>query len=133
MARPSKATDPRLEACLNALRAGNTRTASATFAGISRMTLYRWLEADETFRDAVEKAEADAEVRYASQVARAATDGTWQAAAWWLERRRHADYGRRDRVDMTMDVRREAERIAADLGLDADAVMAEAEAVLRGG
>ena len=131
MSKP-KQTDGRIDALMNALRAGNTRSAASTFAGINRATFYRWMEDDATLRDSVEKAEADAEVRYASQVARAATDGTWQAAAWWLERRRHADYGRRDRVDMTMDVRREAERIAADLGLDADAVMAEAEAVLRG-
>jgi hypothetical protein len=91
------------------------------------------MDKDATFRDAVEKAEADAEVRYSAQVAKAATDGTWQAAAWWLERRRHTDYGRKDRVDMNLDVRREAEKMAAELGLDADAIMAEAEAVLRGG
>jgi hypothetical protein len=33
-------------------------------------------------------------VRFVAQIARAAQDGTWQAAAWWLERRRPLDYGR---------------------------------------
>lgn len=99
--RRSKATDARKDALLNALRAGNTRQAAAAFAEISRMTFYRWLESDATFRDSVEKAEADAEVRFASHVARAATNGTWQAAAWWLERRRPADFALRSRVEMT--------------------------------
>jgi Transposase len=52
------------------------------------------------------------------QVAKAAAEGTWTAAAWWLERRKHQDYGRRERVDMTIDLRREAERLAAANGLD---------------
>ena len=55
---------------------------------------------------------------------------SWQAAAWWLERRKSDDYARRDKVDMTVDVKREAERIAASMGLDPDAVLAEAQRVL---
>lgn len=101
MARRSKATEPRVEALLNALRAGNTRGAAAAYAEISRQTFYRWLESDVSFRDSVEKAEAEAEVRFAAQVAKAATNGTWQAAAWWLERRRPNDFALRSRVEMT--------------------------------
>ena len=99
--RRSKATEPRVEAVLNALRAGNTRNAAAAYAEIGRTTFYRWLEDDGTFRDAVEKAEADAEVRFASQVAKAATNGTWQAAAWWLERRRPQSFALQSKVEMS--------------------------------
>jgi len=93
MARRSKATEARIEALLAALRVGNTRDASAGHAGIVRTTLYRWLERDPALRTRVEKAEADAEVRFAAQVARGAGDD-WRAAAWWLEHRRPASYGR---------------------------------------
>jgi len=94
MARRSKATEARIEALLAALRVGNTRDASAGHAGIVRTTLYRWLERDPALRTRVEKAEADAEVRFTAQVARAAGDDDWRAAAWWLERRRPKSYGR---------------------------------------
>lgn len=99
--RRTKATDARVGALLNALRAGNTRQASAAYAEINRATFYRWMDADASLRDSIEKAEAEAEVRFAAQVARAATNGTWQAAAWWLERRRPSDFALRSRVEMT--------------------------------
>jgi hypothetical protein len=93
MGRPSKATAARIEALIAALLAGNTREAAATHADIDRTTLYRWLERDAGLRARVEKAEADAEVRFAAQIARAAGDD-WRAGAWWLERRRPKSYGR---------------------------------------
>jgi hypothetical protein len=93
MGRRSKATEARIEALLVALRAGNTRDAAAGHAGIVRTTLYRWLERDPALRTRVEKAEADAEVRFEAQVAQGAGED-WRAAAWWLEHRRPASYGR---------------------------------------
>lgn len=89
--RPTKKTPERIAAILKALRAGNTRAASARFAEIHRDTLHDWMQTDPSFSDAVEKAEADAEVRFVTRIATAAEE-TWQAAAWWLERRRPDDY-----------------------------------------
>jgi hypothetical protein len=92
--RPTKRT-PQVEADLvQALRAGNTRQAACRFAGITQRTFERWLRFD-GFVALIEKAESDAEVRMVAHVLKAATDGTWQAAAWWLERRRPEAYGRR--------------------------------------
>jgi hypothetical protein len=93
MGRPSKATEARIETLLVALRAGNTREAAAAHAEIDRTTLYRWLVGNPGLRVRVEKAEADAEVRFAAQVAHAASDD-WKAARWWLETRRPRSYGR---------------------------------------
>lgn len=103
MARPPKRSPDREQAVLNSLRLGNTRAAAASFAGVGRATFYRWLE-DETFRDAIETAEAEAESRFLSQVAKAAVDGTWTAAAWWLERRRPEAYARRDRTESKVEL-----------------------------
>ena len=128
--RRPKRSPEREEAILNALRVGNTRQASYRAAEISVTTFYDWIK-DPIFLEAVEKAEADAELRFLGTVAKAAASGrNWQAAAWWLERRQHEFYGRRDRVDMSVDLKTLAERIAAEDGLDAAAMLAEAERIL---
>jgi hypothetical protein len=89
------------ESVLTALRGGNTRTAAAAYAGISKETLYEWMRTAADFSDAVSKAEADAEVRSVAHIIKAAGDGSWQAAAWWLERRRYADWKRQDGIDFS--------------------------------
>ena len=93
MARPSKATEPRIETLLVALRTGCTREAACDHAGIVRTTLYRWVESKPGLRARVEKAEADFEVRCAAQIAQAAPRD-WRAAAWLLQHRRPASCGR---------------------------------------
>lgn len=130
-----KKTPERIEAILAALRLGNTRRAAAACADIAPRTFYNWLEDDEdgTLLHAVEKAEAEAEAFYLRAVQTAAQDPkTWTAAAWWLERRKYGDYGRKDKVEMSIDLRKEAERIAAEQGLDPAEVLAEAEAIMAG-
>lgn len=47
------------------------------------------------FFDEVEKARAGAVVFNLALIRRAAQDGNWQAAAWWLERTRPRQFGRR--------------------------------------
>lgn len=130
MGRPSKRTPEREARIAEALRAGNTRKAACAYGGISQSQFAEWLARFHDFRDTIEKAEADAEVRAVAQIATAAQAGTWQAAAWWLERRRPDDYGRRDRIEVT--VRRQAEKMAADLGLDVEELLAEAEMIVAG-
>src|SRR5262245_35285973 len=94
MARPTKYTPERRQRLCDALAAGNTRRAACAVAGISDETLARWLGRYVDFVEAVQKAEGDAEQRYVAIIDRAAQDGTWQAAAWWLERRHAQAYGR---------------------------------------
>lgn len=130
MARRSALGTEQSAAAIRALEFGCTRDAAAGAAGVTRSTFYRWLD-DGTFRDAVEKAELKAEAAYTLAVQQAVPKN-WQAAAWWLERRRHESFGRRDRVDMTIDLRKEAERVAAESGMDVDAVLAEAQAIVDG-
>jgi len=87
------------EAVLSALRAGNTRKAAAAYGEINQDTFYEWLKVDPTFSEAVQKAEADAEVRHVANIAKAAGEGSWQASAWWLERRRYEEWKRRDGIE----------------------------------
>lgn len=127
MARPSKYTPIRTEAILTALRAGNTRTNSAAYAGVDYDTMLRWMARYAEFRGAVEKAEADAEAAAVGQVRKAMQDGVWTAGAWWLERRRPHDWGRVDRVEVT--IRETAARIAAKIGADPDDLLRRAERI----
>lgn len=86
-----KRTDDRVEKICEALRIGNARKASAAYAGICEKTFYNWLRFDTEFQEAVRRAEAEAECRNV-QVIQEASERSWQAAAWWLERRRPADW-----------------------------------------
>lgn len=89
------------------IRQGNTIETAARCAGIHRDTLYDWMKRARKdrdpkfipFADAVDVALGQAEALNVAIVRAAATgsngqNGAWQAAAWWLERRNRADYGR---------------------------------------
>jgi hypothetical protein len=83
----------------DAIAAGNTRNDAAEYAGVGESTLRRWLAQGRRRRSgkfrallaAVKKAEADAVVRNVAIIQKAAST-SWQAAAWWLERKRDADW-----------------------------------------
>jgi len=94
---PNKRTPERRERILELLRAGNYMETAAACAGISKDTLYKWLSADADFADAVKEAQAAAEALHISNIAKAAFDGTWQASAWYLERKYPDRFGRQDR------------------------------------
>ena len=96
--RPTKYTEQTVAKLLEALRGGNTRRASCAAGNISQETFARWLADNADFVDAVEKAEGEAELRNLA-VIQDATKTTWQAAAWWLERKHKAEWS--SRVEQT--------------------------------
>lgn len=137
MARPSKYQPATVKKITDALSAGNTRKASAQYAGIGENTLGDWLRRFRDFRDAVLRAEAAAEVAHVANIARAGQAGSWQASLAWLERRRHADWAKTDRVEI--EIRESAARVAQAIGADPDwlvtrasEIAAAAEALKRG-
>lgn len=101
MARRTKLT-PELQAeIVKVLRGGAYVEDACAFVGLSKSSFYDWMqrgaageEPFSEFSDAVEKARADAVVRNIALVQNAA-NSSWQAAAWWLERTRPDQYGRR--------------------------------------
>jgi hypothetical protein len=82
------------------LEAGNTRKASYEALGIDDRTFYRWIEKYDNFAYRIKEAEARAEIRNVAIINKAAQT-SWQASAWWLERRRKEDYGRKEQLDVT--------------------------------
>jgi hypothetical protein len=130
---------------VQALDAGAFFDDACAFAGVSRSAAYEWLargkaareEQDERgeahelsandrlyldFADAVEKTRATVVVRNLAIIRSAAQDGTWQAAAWYLERTQPGKYGRHQRSDeaepeLTTDAAR-AKLLGLDLGTE---------------
>jgi hypothetical protein len=128
--RPSKYTPQAVKRIVDALSAGNSRKASSAYGGISEATFGSWLANFRDFREAVKSAEAVAEVAHVANITKAAGDGTWQASAWWLERRRHAEWGKVDRLEI--EIRRTAERVAAATGADPDWLVKRAAEIVAG-
>jgi hypothetical protein len=101
MPRPLKLDPAVMERLLQAVARGNTREDSARLAGVGVATLYRWLRLGRSqkrgkfreFREAIKKAEAEAVDKRVTAIAAAGMEPkTWQASAWWLERRRPDDW-----------------------------------------
>jgi hypothetical protein len=96
--RPTKLTPELQEQIVKTLAGGSYATTAAACAGIDASTYYRWLKRGDPngkakhdapyreFRAAVEKAEAEAEVRMVTQIA-VAGEKQRPAIAWLLSRR----------------------------------------------
>lgn len=104
MAKATKFTPERVERFLQAVRLGSTFRLAAQYAGFDHATFYRWLERDATFATQVKEAEGAAVVGWLAKIEKAANDGAWQAAAWKMERRYPDDFGRRERIEQTVEV-----------------------------
>jgi hypothetical protein len=66
--------------------------------------------------------------RVLREVRRSAPD--WQSDAWHLERTRPERYGRKAQIDLSVDIRAMAARVAEKMGLDVDALLRQAQQLL---
>lgn len=94
MARKTKYTPDTVKRIVDAIRLGATHELAANYGGITSETLYTWMRTKPEFHRAVKDAEGAAAAHWLAVIERAAQDGTWQAAAWKLERRYTQFYGR---------------------------------------
>jgi hypothetical protein len=94
MARNLKYTPERVQKITQAIRVGATYRAAAQYAGISEALFYEWKAKRVEFLEAINEAEGAATVGWLAKIEAAANEGTWQAAAWKLERRYPHEYGR---------------------------------------
>jgi len=116
-----KLDDPKVKLLLQALSAGNYVEVSCAYAGLSVGAVYQWLDkgGKEKVRisnggepdpdkatyvellEAIESARAKAVVANVAVIQQAARNGTWQAAAWWLERTNPQQFGRKVQAEVT--------------------------------
>lgn len=86
-----------------AVKLGSTYRIACQYAGISETLFYEWMAEGRSgknpekaeFAEQVKTAESEAAMLWLDQIDTAARNGSWQAAAWRLERRYPQDYGRR--------------------------------------
>lgn len=137
--RPTKCTRQVIEAVCQHIRDGNHFHVSAQAAGISRGAFYDWKargEADREsgestifaeFLDAVERAEAEAELTAVATIRTASLSAQhWTAAAWLLERRFGERWIKRSETEPT-----EIRVVVVDEGAETDATEAAGLAAAR--
>ena len=103
MGRPTKLTPELQTKVVQAISGGNYREVAAQWAGVPADTLTRWMsrprEPYVSFRRAVLEAERAAEIRAVALVMQAAAADP-KHAEWWLERKFHERWGRKDRMEL---------------------------------
>jgi hypothetical protein len=107
---------------------GNVRL-SATAAGVSRDAPYKRAQSDRNFAAEWLRAREDAVDILEAEARRRALNSSDALLIFLLKSLRPETF--RDRVDLTVDLRRQADRIARDLGLNAEGLIAEAERILE--
>jgi hypothetical protein len=94
MARKTKYTPEVVKKLTDAIKLGATYQLACGYAGISFETFNEWRKAKPEFSEQVSLAEGSGAVTWLAKIEKAASVGTWQAAAWKLERRYPQEYGR---------------------------------------
>lgn len=94
------------------LKGGNYVETICEYLGIGKSTWYRWLAEGEQansgikreFWDAIKKAEAEAEIRLVTDLQKIAKNNNqWQGIAWILERKYPDRWGKRERVEASVE------------------------------
>jgi hypothetical protein len=106
---------------------GNVRLA-ATAAGVSRDAPYKRAQADPEFAASWLRSREDAVDSLEAECRRRALNGSDALLTFLLRAERPDKY--RERVDVRLDLRHEAARIASSLGIDVEEMIVEAERLL---
>lgn len=112
MGRPTILDDRVREILVSAIRIGSSYKDACAFAGVSYRAFAEWMNKGrrdiennkkspyaQLVQD-IEKARSDAYVNALSKIVEAYENGTWQAAAWFLERKYPEQFGK-SRVEVS--------------------------------
>jgi len=121
-----KYTPDTVKRITEALEAGATKAYAAHCGGINADTFYAWAKEKPDFSDTIKKAQA---IYIAGRLDALRKHGekNWQAIAWELERRWPDLFARRDRVDVTANVKSENTTITIDANRTIEDIVAEAD------
>ena len=119
LGRPSKLDEETVEKLVTSLKGGLSQKKASVYAGIGETTFYRWQRAykkiDEEcggnpdaiknaddldlweFWQSIKKAKIEGELGHLAVINKAASNGVWQASAWYLERSNPEEWSKRER------------------------------------
>ena len=137
LGRPTKLTQDIQTTVCESLERGNYLETAAALSGITTATVRNWVRkgtdilksieagdkitAEELsladFTLAIQKAQAVGEARHLGTIDEAAQLGNWNAAAWMLERKTPERWGRREQIEVEMDLKEVRRNIAEALGI----------------
>jgi transposase len=101
------------------IESGASNKDAAALSGVSEETFYNWLrptikkddkeipnpDYHPEFSESLKKAKTKRKVAMVNRILSAAK-GSWQAAAWYLERQYNEEFGRRDKHELSFDPRK---------------------------
>ncbi len=111
----SKLNEEMIEKFKNYISQGNYVNVVCNYLNINESTFYTWInkakkEEEEgkntiytKFHKAIKESEAVAEMRHLQNILKTAQDGTWQASAWYLERKHKQRWSAKQEIEHTGD------------------------------
>ncbi|MCF7864992.1 MAG: hypothetical protein K9M11_00610 [Candidatus Pacebacteria bacterium] len=108
----TKATPKTIKIILDAISHGASQRDASALAGISEDTLSFW-KRDSDFSEQMRQKEIEYKMEHI-KIIKEASKKTWQAAAWWLERRYPSEYTNRVRVETPEPMRTGFEGLSDD-------------------
>ncbi|MFA6728968.1 MAG: hypothetical protein WCS17_12265 [Prevotella sp.] len=113
--RKTKLTPQLQEQIGNNITLGMPLKFAAEAVGITEQTFYNWLKRGETeskgqffeFNEHVKECQAKAVQLHLKLITKAASEGSWQASAWILERRHPSEFGRREKIELDAKMKHE--------------------------
>ena len=93
----TKYNDEIVKELIKYIESGNYIETACDAVGIAKSTFYEWVKEKADFSNAVKKAESQAIARNLT-IIQIAAKKSWQAAAWFLERKDYERWGRKELV-----------------------------------
>jgi len=100
--RPKALDETKKKEIIAFINAGGSKVYAAKYVGVDPATIIREEQADEAFRNSLTHAEATSYKNHIMNVSKAGQDD-WRASAWFLERKFHQEFGKKDQLQMKVE------------------------------
>jgi len=95
----TKATPNTLKIILEAIGEGLNQREASILSGISEDTLSLWKRQDSDFSEQIRQKEIECKLSHIKNIKRA-SEKSWQASAWWLERKYKDEFSAKSNIDI---------------------------------
>lgn len=102
MATKYKKTPKTIETILNAIGEGLTQREASILAHISEDTLSLWKRQDSDFSEQIRQKEIECKLGHIRNIKKA-SEKSWQASAWWLERKYKEEFSIKSKFDVQVN------------------------------